>query len=262
MSNNKNHETKGGLLDDNLQYHVQLKKGDVSDFVILPGDPGRVEFIAEHFDSATLVADNREYKTMTGKYKGRSVSVTSTGIGCPSTAIAVEELANVGAKTFVRLGTSGAMQEHTRVGDLVIANGAVRQEGTSTEYMPIEYPAVGSADMVFALEQAAKDKGSTYHIGVVQTKDSFYGQHDPDSMPVSHDLNQKWEAWVRGGVLCSEMEVSALFVVGSYRRVRTGALLVIYGDQSRKEALDKDTYLDAVSNATNIILESSLTIDQ
>ena len=186
----------------------------------------------------------------------------STGMGCPSTAIGVEELANIGVKTMIRLGTSGAMQEHTRVGDLVIANGAVRQEGTSTEYMPIEYPAVGSADMVFALEQAAKDKGSTYHIGVVQTKDSFYGQHDPDSMPVSHDLNQKWEAWVRGGVLCSEMEVSALFVVGSYRRVRTGALLVIYGDQSRKEALDKETYLDAVSNATNIILESSLTVDQ
>ena len=183
-------------------------------------------------------------------------------MGCPSTAIGVEELANIGVKTMVRLGTSGAMQEHTRVGDLVIANGAVRQEGTSIEYMPIEYPAVGSADMIFALEQAAKQKGSTYHIGVVQTKDSFYGQHDPDSMPVSYDLNQKWEAWVRGGVLCSEMEVSTLFVVGSYRRVRTGALLVIYGDQSRKEALDKDTYLDAVSNATNIILESSLTIDQ
>ena len=117
-------KTKSGLLDVDLQYHVQLKTGDVSDFVILPGDPGRVEFIAEHFDSATLVADNREYKTMTGVYKGRSVSVTSTGIGCPSTAIAVEELANVGAKTFVRLGTSGAMQEYTRVGDKVIATGA------------------------------------------------------------------------------------------------------------------------------------------
>jgi uridine phosphorylase len=137
MKNDGVADAIGGLLDsyndekEAMQYHVQLKAGDVSDFVILPGDPGRVEFIAEHFDSATLVADNREYKTMTGKYKGRSVSVTSTGIGCPSTAIAVEELANVGARTFVRMGTSGAMQDFTRVGDKVIATGAVRYEGTS-----------------------------------------------------------------------------------------------------------------------------------
>ena len=253
---------KKSMLDGEKQYHIGLAPGDVADFVILPGDPGRVEFIAGHFDDAKEIAFNREYKTYTGTYKGRPVSVMSTGMGCPSTAIGVEELANIGVKTMIRLGTSGAMQEHTRVGDLVIANGAVRQEGTSLEYMPIEYPAVGSADMIFALEQAAVDKGSTYHIGVVQTKDSFYGQHDPDSKPVSTDLNEKWEAWVRGGVLCSEMEVSALFVVGNYRRVRTGALLVIYGDQNRKEALNKDTYLDAVSNATNIILESSLKIDQ
>jgi len=251
---------KKSMLDGEKQYHIGLAPGDVADFVILPGDPGRVEFIAGHFDDANEIAFNREYKTFTGTYKGRPVSVMSTGMGCPSTAIGVEELANIGVKTMVRLGTSGAMQEHTRVGDLVIANGAVRQEGTSTEYMPIEYPAVGSADMVFALEQAAKDKGSTYHIGVVQTKDSFYGQHDPDSMPVSYELNQKWDAWVKGGVLCSEMEASTLFVVGSYRKVRTGALLVVYGDQNRKEALNKDEYLEAVNNATNIILEASLKI--
>ena len=121
------------------------------------------------------------------------------------------------------------MQEHTRVGDLVIANGAVRQEGTSLQYMPIEFPAVASSDMVSALENSAKENGAKYHIGVVQSKDSFYGQHDPESMPVSYELNQKWEAWVKGGVLCSEMEVSTLFVVGSYRKLRTGALLVVYG---------------------------------
>ena len=157
MSSNETNDTKGGLLDTPIQYHVQLKKGDVSDFVILPGDPGRVEFIAEHFDTAKLVADNREYKTMTGSYKGRSVTVTSTGIGCPSTAIAVEELANVGVKTFVRLGTSGAMQEYTRIGDKVIATGAVRFEGTSVQYMPIEFPAVASHDMVAALIKSAKN---------------------------------------------------------------------------------------------------------
>jgi len=259
MSTN-DEKTKAGLLDVDLQYHVQLKTGDVSDFVILPGDPGRVEFIAEHFDSATLVADNREYKTMTGVYKGRSVSVTSTGIGCPSTAIAVEELANVGAKTFVRLGTSGAMQEYTRVGDKVIATGAVRYEGTSVQYMPIEFPAVASHDMVSALIQSAKEAELNHHIGIVQSKDSFYGQHNPEGMPIASELLQKWDAWVKGGVLCSEMEASTLFVVGSYRKVRTGALLVVYGDQNRKEALNKDEYLEAVNNATNIILEASLKI--
>ena len=127
--------------------------------------------------------------------------------------------------------------------------------------MPIEFPAVPSADMVTALEEATKAHGGTYHIGVVQSKDSFYGQHDPDSMPVSHELHEKWEAWVKGGVLCSEMEVSTLFVVGSYRKIRTGALLVVYGDQNRKEALSKDEYLKSVSNATKIILESSLKVE-
>ena len=251
---------KKSMLDGERQYHIQLKEGDIADFVILPGDPGRVDFIAKHFDDAKEIAFNREYKTVTGTYKGRPVSVTSTGIGCPSAAIAIEELANIGAKTLVRLGTSGAMQEHTRVGDLVIANGAVRQEGTSPQYMPIEFPAVPSADMVSALEAAAIESKSTYHIGVVQSKDSFYGQHDPDSMPVSYELNQKWDAWVKGGVLCSEMEVSTLFVVGSYRRIRTGALLVVYGDQNRQEALSKEDYLDSVNKATKIILESSLKI--
>ena len=127
---------KKSMLDGERQYHIQLKEGDIADFVILPGDPGRVDFIAEQFEDAKEIAFNREYKTITGTYKGRPVSVTSTGIGCPSAAIAIEELANIGAKTLIRLGTSGAMQEHTRVGDLVIANGAVRQEGTSLQYMP------------------------------------------------------------------------------------------------------------------------------
>ena len=229
---------KKSMLDGEKQYHIQLKEGDIADFVILPGDPGRVDFIAQHFDSPKEIAFNRE-----------------TYIGA-----AIEELSNIGAKTLVRIGTSGAMQEHTRVGDFVIANGAVRQEGTSPQYMPMEFPAVPSADMVFALEEAAKEKDVNYHIGVVQSKDSFYGQHDPNSMPVSHELNQKWDAWVKGGVLCSEMEASTLFVVGSYRKVRTGALLVVYGDQNRQEALSKDEYLESVNIATNIILEASLKI--
>ena len=262
MSNNNDKESTGGLLDNDMQYHVQLRQGDVSDFVILPGDPGRVEFIAEHFDTATLVADNREYKTMTGKYKGRSVSVTSSGIGCPSTAIAVEELANVGAKTFVRLGTSGAMQDHTRVGDKVIATGAVRYEGTSIQYMPIEFPAVASHDMVSALIKSAQTANLIHHIGVVQSKDSFYGQHNPEGMPIAAELLQKWDAWVKGGVLCSEMEAATLFVVGSFRRLRTGAVLLVAGDQAKQESLSKDEYKASMTESINMILESSLEIQE
>ena len=253
---------KGGLLKSEVQYHIQMKEGDVADFVILPGDPGRVETIANHFDTAEIVADNREYKTMTGKYKGRSVSVTSTGIGCPSTAIAVEELANIGAKTFVRMGTSGAMQEFTRVGDKVIATGAVRYEGTSVQYMPIEFPAVASHDMVAALVNSASDAKLNYHTGIVQSKDSFYGQHSPEEMPIASELLQKWDAWVKGGVLCSEMEAATLFVVGSYRKLRTGAVLLVAGDQARGESLTTEEYQQNMTESINMILESSLEIKE
>ncbi len=253
---------KGGLLKSEVQYHIQMKEGDVADFVILPGDPGRVETIANHFDTAEVVAHNREYKTMTGKYKGRSVSVTSTGIGCPSTAIAVEELANIGAKTFVRMGTSGAMQEFTRVGDKVIATGAVRYEGTSVQYMPIEFPAVASHDMVTALVNSASDAKLKYHTGIVQSKDSFYGQHSPEDMPIASELLQKWDAWIKGGVLCSEMEAATLFVVGSYRKLRTGAVLLVAGDQARGESLTTDEYQQNMTESINMILESSLEIKE
>ena len=253
---------KGGLLKSEVQYHIQMKEGDVADFVILPGDPGRVETIANHFDTAEVVAHNREYKTMTGKYKGRSVSVTSTGIGCPSTAIAVEELGNIGAKTFVRMGTSGAMQEFTRVGDKVIATGAVRYEGTSVQYMPIEFPAVASHDMVTALVNSASDAKLNYHTGVVQSKDSFYGQHSPEDMPIASELLQKWDAWIKGGVLCSEMEAATLFVVGSYRKLRTGAVLLVAGDQARGESLTSEEYQQNMTESINMILESSLEIKE
>jgi uridine phosphorylase len=253
---------KGGLLKSEVQYHIQMKEGDVADFVILPGDPGRVETIANHFDTAEVVAHNREYITMTGKYKGRSVSVTSTGIGCPSTAIAVEELANIGAKTFVRMGTSGAMQEFTRVGDKVIATGAVRYEGTSVQYMPIEFPAVASHDMVTALVNSASDAKLNYHTGIVQSKDSFYGQHSPEDMPIASELLQKWDAWIKGGVLCSEMEAATLFVVGSYRKLRTGAVLLVAGDQARGESLTTEEYQQNMTESINMILESSLEIKE
>ena len=217
------------------QYHIGLKAGDVGDYVILPGDPKRCAKIAAYFDDAKLIADNREYTTYTGYLNGKKVSVTSTGIGGPSAAIALEELVNVGAKKFIRVGTCGGMDIDVKGGDIVIATGAIRMEGTSKEYAPIEFPAVADIDMVNALTQAAKNLDYNYHRGVVQCKDSFYGQHEPDKMPVSYELNNKWEAWKRMGCLASEMESAALFIVSSFLRVKTGSVFLTVANQEREK---------------------------
>ena len=199
-----------------LQYHIQLGKGDVGRYVLLPGDPKRCEKIAAHFDNPVKMADSREYVTYTGYLEGEKVSVTSTGIGGASASIAMEELVKIGADTFIRVGTCGGMQIPVKSGDLVIATGAIRMEGTSREYAPIEYPAVADFHMVRALVQAAEKEKYPYHVGVVQCKDAFYGQHEPETKPVSYELLNKWEAWKRLGCLASEMESAALFVVGNY----------------------------------------------
>ena len=188
------------------QYHTGIGPEDIGKYVILPGDPKRCAKIAEHFTDAHLVADSREFVTYTGMLDGEKVSVTSTGIGGPSAAIALEELSKTGAHTFIRVGTCGGMQQDVCGGDIVIASGAVRMEGTSREYAPIEYPAVADVDVMHALIQAAKEKEITYHAGVVQCKDSFFGQHEPEVMPVSYELENKWQAWLRMGCLASEME--------------------------------------------------------
>ena len=216
------------------EYHVNLTKGDVGEYVILPGDPGRCEKIAQYFDNPVLVANNREYVTYTGTLNGVKVSVTSTGIGGPSAAIALEELVHCGAHTFVRVGTSGGMQKEVLGGDVVIATGAIRLDGTSKEYAPIEYPAVANFDVVMALKESAKELNHPYHVGVVQCKDSFYGQHSPESMPIASELQNKWEAWIRTGALTSEMESATLFIVGSTRRVRVGAVLLVVANQTRR----------------------------
>ena len=176
------------------QYHIQVGEGDVGKYVILPGDPKRCEKIARHFDDAKLVADSREFVTYTGYLDGEKVSVTSTGIGGPSATIAMEELVLCGADTFVRVGTCGGIDLDVKGGDIVVATGAVRMEGTSREYAPIEYPAVADLEVTNALVAAAKELGYPYHTGVVQCKDAFYGQHEPERMPVSYELLNKWEA--------------------------------------------------------------------
>lgn len=218
-----------------VQYHVQLKEGDVGRYVILPGDPKRCEKIAAYFENPVLVADSREFVTYTGMLDGKKVSVTSTGIGGPSASIALEELVNCGADTFVRVGTCGGMQTEICGGDLVIATGAVRMEGTSREYAPIEYPAVSDLTVTNALAESARRLGTVFHTGVVQCKDSFYGQHQPELHPVGYELQDKWEAWVRMGCMASEMESAALFIAGAYRRVRVGTVLLVVANQEREK---------------------------
>ena len=220
--------------EQELQYHIKCKEGDVGRYCILPGDPGRCELIASFFDNAVKVRSNREYTTYTGTLLGEKVSVCSTGIGGPSAVIAMEELSRIGADTFVRVGTCGGINLDVKAGDVVIATGAVRHEGASREYAPIEYPAVPDYEVLTALVDAAKDMGSHWHAGVVQCKDSFYGQHDPARMPVSQELLYKWEAWKRLGVLCSEMESAALFCCANALGVRCGAAFSVVWNQERE----------------------------
>ena len=220
--------------EEGTQYHLQIKDGDIGRYVILPGDPKRCAKIAAYLDDARLIADSREYVTYTGYLEGERVSVTSTGIGGPSAAIAVEELVKAGADTFFRVGTCGGIAPSVKSGDLVIATGAVRAEGTSREYAPIEFPAVADFDLVQVLRDAAAGLGYTAHTGIVQCKDSFYGQHEPEKMPVSYELQEKWEAWKRLGVLASEMESAAIYTVASYLRVRTASVFLVMANQERE----------------------------
>lgn len=221
--------------DPSRQYHIQAAKGEVGRYVILPGDPKRCVKIAKYLDNPVLVADNREYVTYTGMLNQVKVSVTSTGIGGPSAAIAMEELCRCGADTFVRIGTCGGMQTNVKSGDIVVATGAVRMEGTSKEYAPIEFPAVADLSVTNALVKAAESKGYPFHTGVVQCKDSFYGQHEPERKPVGYELLQKWEAWKRLGCLASEMESAALFVAASSLRVRVGSCFLVIANQEREK---------------------------
>ena len=219
-----------------LQYHLKIKPGDVGRYVLLPGDPGRCEQIASHFENAHQVAENREFNIWTGTLAGEKISVCSTGIGGPSAAIAMEELHNVGADTFIRVGTCGGIDLAVLPDDLVIATGAVRYEHTSVEYAPIEFPAVPDFDLTAALKQAAEELGYSYHLGVVQCKDSFYGQHIPKRMPVASELTEKWEAWKKLGVKASEMESAALFVIASALDCRCATCLHVVWNQEREAA--------------------------
>lgn len=244
------------------QYHIGLKEGDAGEYVILPGDPKRCKKIAEYFDNAELVADRREYTTYTGFLNGVKVTVTSTGIGGPSASIALEELVKIGAKKFIRVGTCGGIDINVKGGDIVVATGAVRMEGTSREYAPIEFPAVADLDITNALVEACKKLNNPFHTGIVQCKDSFYGQHSPEKSPVSYELINKWEAWKRLGCKASEMESAALFVVGSALNVKVGSVFLTVANQEREKLNldnpvihDTDRAIKTAIEALKILIE-------
>ncbi|HHT96750.1 MAG TPA: uridine phosphorylase [Clostridiales bacterium] len=231
MDNNKN----------DVMHHINCKKGDVGKYVILPGDPGRVEKIAAYLDNAKLVTSYREYLTYTGYLDGTKVSVTSTGIGGPSASIAMEELTKIGADTFIRIGTCGGIDDSLIPGDLIIPTGAIRKDGTGREYVPIEYPSVANFELVNALKDAAQKLGNNHHLGVVECKDSYYGQHEPDRMPTSYELKQKWNAWKVAGALGSEMESATLFIVASVLRVRCATVLLLCRNREREALLGSES---------------------
>lgn len=242
--------------DPSKQYHIQCGKGDVGRYVIMPGDPKRCAKIAKYFDDPQLVADSREYVTYTGTLDGVKVSVTSTGIGGPSASIAMEELIKCGADTFVRIGTCGGMQLEVKSGDIVIANGAIRMEGTSKEYAPIEFPAVADYTVLRTMADTAEKMGLPYHVGVVECKDSFYGQHSPESMPVDYELINKWQAWLRLGTLASEMESAALFTVAAARGVRCGSCFLVVANQEREKRGMENPVVHDTDLAIRLAVES------
>ena len=242
------------MLIDGKQMHIGCTSDQIGGYVILPGDPGRCEWIAGMFDDAEFVSSNREFTVWTGTLNGARVSVCSTGIGGPSAAIALEELVECGAHTFIRVGTCGGVAPEVHGGDLVVATAAVRQEGTSREYMPLEYPAAASFDIVRALADEAERLKYPVHIGVIQSKDSFYGEIRPERMPVAAQLTQQWKALLAAGVLASEMESAALFVASAYLHVRCGTVLnVLWNDENEAPAVGKKAAQRGIETAVGAL---------
>ncbi len=239
----------------NVGYHIGFSHAQGAEYAILPGDPGRVETIASYLDDARFLCENREYRTYIGTLCGKRVLVMSTGMGGPSASIGVEELCMLGVHTFIRVGTCGGMQEHVLPGDVVVASAAIRMEGTTREYVPVEFPAVSDPDMAIALRDAAERAGRRVHLGIVQCKDAFYGQHAPQKMPAGDELTYKWRAWIAAGCLASEMESAALFVVSQIRRCRAGAVFHVVWNQERAGKGYTDTESHDCSAAISTAVE-------
>ena len=238
------------------QFHIHCNPGDIGRYCIVPGDPGRVPSIAQYFDGAKQVAYNREYNVWTGYLLGEKVTACSTGIGGPSAAIAMEELHKCVAETFIRTGTCGGIDLKVQSGDIVVATGAIRYEHTSREHAPIEFPAVADFEIASCLAQATRNLGLPLHMGVVQNKDSFYGQHSPEASPVYYELKQKWESWKRLGVKASEMESAALFVVAAALGCRCGSCFHVIWNQEREAAGLDQKMSEDTSNSVKVAVEA------
>lgn len=216
------------------QYHLEVGADDVADAVLLPGNPERVDVITSLWDEATTVGHHREYHTATGRYDGTPLSVTSTGIGSPSAAIAVEELARLGVETFIRVGSCGALHPEMDVGDLVITTGALRQEGTSDEYVRPAYPATADHEVVTALIAAAERLGHDYHVGVTMSTDSFYaGQGRPGFEGFKAAGSEALIEELRdANVKNVEMEAAAILTIATVYGLRAGAVCAVYANRA------------------------------
>lgn len=237
-------------------YHIGIDDSHKAKYAILPGDPGRVEKIAEFLEEPKKIGQNREYTTYVGKLDGENILVMSTGMGGPSTAIGVEELFMTGVRNFIRIGTCGGMNEKVKPGDLIIPTGSIRLEGTSDEYVPKEFPAVPDFSLTTSLVEATKYKNYNYHTGVVQCKDSFYGQHDPERMPVGKELMYKWDAYIKANCLASEMESAALFTVTQVLGARSACILnTVWNQERAKMGYSEEKNLDT-SKAIEVAVEA------
>lgn len=253
--------------EEGLAFHLHIQQGDIGRYVLLPGDPARCEKIARFFKDAHFVAQNREYVTWTGSLLGEKVSVISTSIGCPSAAIAVEEAIEAGADTLIRVGSSGSMQPHIHTGDVVVVSAAIRDEGTTPYYLPIEFPAVADIEVVNALREAAERLGYKSHTGIAQSKDSFYGEVERARMPMPARLAERWNAFITGGAACSEMESSALFILSSIYRKRAGGVMLVINESDLAEVdednpakhmaeFDADRVIKVAVEALKILIQS------
>ena len=226
------------------KYHIGLGRGEVGDYVLAPGDPFRTPLIAKHLDGAKEVAFSREYRTFTGTVEGVKVSAMSTGMGGPGVAIGLEELHELGVHTVLRVGTCGALQPGIKMGDLVIALGAVRSEGTPDGYVPKEYPAVASLDVIEALREAAEATGVPHHLGIMRSVDALYSDLVPDQMP-RPDLRAELEMWTRAGVVGNDMETSTLYIVARLRKMRAGTVCLCVDEVGAGEIHHLDpSYMD------------------
>jgi uridine phosphorylase len=233
------------------QPHVLVEEGEVNDVALVPGDPGRVERIAAHCEDVEELTHNREYKLVNATYEGRDITVCSTGVGCPSATIAVEELSRVGVETFVRVGTTGALQEGIEIGDMVVATGAAKDEGTTKRYENVENPAVPSYDALTALVDAAEERGEDVHVGPIATDDAFYAETD--------EYVEDWEA---AGLLAVEMEAAAIFTLARRKGLSAGAICTVDGnlvEGTQKGETDDEELPEKASNNVERAIEISLT---